>query len=60
MDKKEIAAFTVRVLSAKNSTWQGEVTAGNETYLFQSEIDLVKWLVTKYPALIPEYVGRKK
>lgn len=54
MEKKTIAAFTVRILSANNATWQGEVEADGEIFLFQSEIQLFKWLCQKYPELMPE------
>ncbi len=38
MQKKELANFTVRILSAANATWQGEVEAAGETFAFQSEM----------------------
>lgn len=54
MKQKELAEFTVRVLSAENSTWQGEVESGGETFAFQSEMQLLKWLCKKHPQLMPE------
>jgi len=53
VERKELANFTVRVLSAENSTWQGEVESGGETFAFQSEMQLLKWLCKKYPRLMP-------
>ena len=44
MERKKLAEFTVRILSADNSTWQGEVESGGETFAFQSEMQLLKWL----------------
>ena len=54
MEKKELAAFHVRVLSTENATWQGVVEAEGEAYSFHSEIQLFKWLLQKYPDLIPD------
>ena len=44
MERKELARFTVRVLSADNATWQGEVESGGEVFAFESEMRLLKWL----------------
>ena len=53
MKRKELAEFTVRILSADNATWQGEVESGGETFAFQSEMQLLKWLCKKHPQLMP-------
>ena len=58
MERKELANFTVRVLSAENSTWQGEVESGGETFAFQSEMQLLKWLCQKHPQLKPDVDSR--
>ena len=52
MNKKELAAFYVRILSAENGTWQGVVEAEGETVPFESELQLIKWLCRKYPKLV--------
>ena len=54
MERKELARFTVRVLSDDNATWQGEVESGGETFAFQSEMQLLKWLCKKHPQLLPD------
>lgn len=54
MEKRELADFRVRILSAENATWQGVVESGGEVFSFQSELQLVKWLLRKYPALNPK------
>ena len=54
MERKELARFTVRVLSAENATWQGEVESGGEVFAFESEMQLLKWLCKKHPQLMPE------
>ena len=54
MKEKELASFTVRILSADNATWQGEVESDGEAFAFQSEMQLLKWLCKKYPQLMPE------
>ena len=59
VERKELANFTVRVLSAENSTWQGEVESGGETFAFQSEMQLLKWLCEKYPQLMPNVEDRR-
>lgn len=60
MKQKELAEFTVRILSADNATWQGEVESGGKTFAFQSEMQLLKWLCKKYPQLMPEIGGFAK
>ena len=59
MERKKLAEFTVRILSADNSTWQGEVESGGETFAFQSELQLLKWLCKKYPQLMPNVEDRR-
>ena len=54
MERKELARFTVRVLSADNATWQGEVESGGEVFAFESEMQLLKWLCKKHPQLMPD------
>ena len=54
MERKELARFTVRVLSARNSTWQGEVASDGEVFAFESEMQLLKWLCKKHPQLMPD------
>ena len=54
MKQKELASFTVRIFSADNATWQGEVVSNNEVFLFQSEMQLLKWLCKKHPQLMPK------
>ena len=54
MERKELARFTVRVLSADNATWQGEVESGGEMFAFESEMQLLKWLCKKHPQLMPD------
>lgn len=54
MERKELVRFTVRVLSAENATWQGEVESGGEVFAFESEMQLLKWLCKKHPQLMPD------
>ena len=58
MERKELARFTVRVLSADNATWQGEVESGGEMFAFESEMQLLKWLCQKHPQLMPDVDSR--
>jgi len=52
--EKIIAQFTVTISSAEDATWQGVVTAEDKTFVFKSEMQLLKWLWETYPALIPD------
>lgn len=54
MEEKEIAQFTVRILSTQDATWQGEVVAEGTTFRFQSEVQLLKWLWKRFPPLEPD------
>jgi len=51
--EKELARFTVRILSAENASWQGEILSGDSSFAFQSELQLLNWLWKTYPQLIP-------
>ena len=53
MNKGEAVSFTVQITSVKNATWQGSITSDGESYSFESEIQLLKWLIQKYPELLP-------
>ena len=53
MEKKEIAVFTVRIESVENNTWQGTVNTEDAVFRFQSEMQLLRWLLKKYPDLQP-------
>jgi len=54
MDREMIAQFTVCVSSTEGATWQGTVTAQDESFVFQSEMQLLHWVLEKYPHLKPE------
>lgn len=53
MEKQEIARFTVCVTSTEDGTWQGKVEADGKQFWFQSEMQLLNWLLAQYPALLP-------
>ena len=52
--EKTIAQFTINISSVDGATWQGVVTAGEKTFTFKSEMQLLKWLWETYPALAPD------
>ena len=52
--EQAIAAFQVCVTSAEDATWQGVVTANGEEYQFQSELQLLHWVMEQFPVLRPE------
>ena len=54
MTQKELANFTVRIFSADNATWQGEVESDGEVFAFQSEMQMLKWLCEKHSQLMPD------
>ena len=54
MEPKEIAQFTVRILSTEDATWQGEVVAEDTTFRFQSEMQLLKWSWKRFLASEPD------
>ena len=49
-----IATFHVRIFSVHDATWQGVVEANGTTYQFQSELQLLRWVMEQYPALRPQ------
>lgn len=57
MKKQGLATFQVHIESIENNTWQGEVSFGDETFHFQSEIQLLRWMCEKCPAIAPEMNG---
>ena len=54
MEQKELASFTVRIFSADNATWQGEVESDGEVFAFRSEMQMLKWLCEKHSQLMPD------
>lgn len=54
MTQKELANFTVRIFSADNATWQGEIASDGEVFVFQSEMQMLKWLCEKHSQLMPD------
>ena len=49
-----VASFHVHITSVHDATWQGVVEANGATYQFQSELQLLCWVMDQYPALRPE------
>jgi len=54
VDRKELAEFRVQILSADNSTWQGEVESDGEVFAFESDVQLKEWLCKKHPQMMPK------
>ena len=52
--EKELARFTVRIFSTENDSWQGEILSEDQSFRFQSELQLLRWVHTTYPELIPK------
>ena len=53
MEHPCMARFTVSIISVDNATWQGTVEMDGERYHFSSEMDLLKYLLKRYPSLRP-------
>ena len=52
--EEPLASFQVRVTSVRDATWQGVVTANGEEYQFQSELQLLHWVMEQFPVLRPK------
>lgn len=50
-EQEPLAQFTVRIISANNGSWQGVVETEDIAFYFESELQLVGWLLRRYPAL---------
>ena len=56
-DGSMIAIDTITVeneVAVHDATWQGVVEANGTTYQFQSELQLLRWVMEQYPALRPD------
>ena len=54
MEQNVLARFTVTVTSAENASWQGVVETNGKRFVFQSELQLLRWVMEQYPSLRPE------
>lgn len=54
MEQTYIARFTVNVTSTDNASWQGTVEADGESITFRSEMELLRFLLARYPSLRPD------
>lgn len=54
---KEITpvCFTIQITSVEHATWQGTIISGDETFPFQSELQMLKQLRQIHPELFPEH-----
>ena len=51
---EELASFHVHITSVHDGTWQGVVEANGKEYHFQSELQLLHWVMDQFPVLWPE------
>ena len=49
-----IASFRVHITSVHDATWQGVVETNGATYEFQSELQLLRWVMEQNPVLRPQ------
>ena len=54
MEQKAIVQFTVMVTSTENASWQGVVESNGQKFEFQSELQLLRWVMEQYPSLRPD------
>ena len=52
--EEPLASFHVRITSVHDATWQGVVEVSGEEYQFQSELQLLHWVMEQFPVLRPE------
>ncbi|MBQ7778414.1 MAG: hypothetical protein IJ396_05850 [Oscillibacter sp.] len=53
-EKAPLAQFTIRIESAEHATWQGTVETDHSSFHFESEMQLLHWLMSQYPDLRPK------
>ena len=54
MEQKAIVQFTVMVTSTENASWQGVVESNGKKFEFQSDLQLLRWVMEQYPSLRPD------
>ena len=54
MEQNVLAHFTVMVTSTENASWQGAVESNGKKFEFQSELQLLRWVMEQYPSLRPD------
>ena len=54
MEQNVLAHFTVTVTSTENASWQGVVETNGKKFEFQSELQLLRWVMEQYPSLRPD------
>ena len=54
MEQKAIVQFTVMATSTENASWQGIVESNGKEFEFQSELQLLRWVMEQYPSLRPD------
>ena len=54
MEQNMLARFTVMVTSTENASWQGIVESNGKEFEFQSELQLLRWVMEQYPSLRPD------
>ena len=54
MEQNMLARFTVMVTSTENASWQGIVESNGKEFEFQSELQLLRWIMEQYPSLRPD------
>jgi len=54
MEQNVLAHFTVTVTSTENASWQGIVESNGKEFEFQSELQLLRWVMEQHPSLRPD------
>ena len=61
MEQNVQAHFTVTVTSTENASWQGVVESNGKRFAFESELQLLRWVMEQYPSLRPDaYWGKSE
>ena len=54
MEQNMLARFTVTVTFTENASWQGIVETNGKKFEFQSELQLLRWVMEQHPSLRPD------
>ena len=54
MNRELIASFRIDITSARDHTWQGRVRHGEESRSFESELEMLRYMIELAPGLAPD------
>ncbi len=54
MTDRTFATFHIDITSVREHTWQGRVTCGDQIRCFESELQMLRYMIELMPGLAPE------